>query len=591
MPRRFLSVKVWRPLRKALREADGAPRIARGLAAGCFAAAFPLPGLQIPLSLIAAFLVRGNRVVAVLPQFLANAGTFIPMIYLEYRIGTWLWPASAEDAERALAGISQAADAWRWSLPLASTWRFITELGALGAGAFLPLLIGVLVLGTGLAAVAYPLTVAGVCAWRARRPPGPEPPLPQSIQLPAADGAALSDEQAIQTYAIYRNRFAQARSLQLLVDGREAYPEMLAAIDAAERSIDLETYILADDATGKRFGFALARAAERGVKTRLLIDAMGSLELPVDFTRGLVSKGVEVRIYHPLRLARPTWAINRRDHRKILVADGRVSFTGGLNLSDEYASKEAGGRGWRDTHVRIEGEHAARALLALFEQAWAKAKHEPSATQAPAGLRWNPDQTPAPFPPADVPPERTFADAAVQIVGNKEFANRRQIRRAYLHAIRNAKRYILIENAYFVPDRGIRRALYKAAKRGVVVAVAVARESDVELSAMAGRALYSEHLDHGVRLFEWPRGMLHAKTAVVDDAWAIAGSYNLNMRSLIHDLEAVAVVADAGFAKALREQTLRDLALCEELTSEKHERRSWVRMLKESLAFQMRYWL
>lgn len=591
MARRFLSVKIWRPLRKALRDADGAPRIARGVAAGFFAAAFPLPGLQIPLSLIAAFLVRGNRVVAVLPQFLANAGTFIPMIYLEYRIGTWIWPASAEDAERALAGVSRAADAWRWSLPLTSAWAFVSELGALGAGAFLPLLIGVLVLGTALAAVAYPLTIAGVCAWRARRPAEPEPPPPPPLQLHDANGAELSDEQAIQTYAISRDRFAQAASVQLLVDGREAYPEMLAAIDAAERSIDLETYILADDATGQRFGFALARAAERGVKTRLLIDAVGSLELPEDFTRGLASTGVEVRIYHPLRLARPTWAINRRDHRKILVADGRVSFTGGLNISDDYASKEAGGRGWRDTHVRIEGEHPARALLALFNQAWKKAKPCERPPKISDRLRWKPADSPAPVPPADVRPDRTFADAAVQIVGNKEFANRRLIRRAYLHAIRNAKRYILIENAYFVPDRGIRRALYKAAKRGVVVAVAVARESDVELSAMAGRALYSEHLDHGVRLFEWPRGMLHAKTAVVDDAWAIAGSYNLNMRSLIHDLEAVAVIADAGFAKALREQTLQDLALCEELTLHKHERRSWTRMLKESLAYQMRYWL
>lgn len=591
MPRRFLSVKLWRPLRKALREADGAPRIARGVAAGFFAAAFPLPGFQIPLSLAAAFLVRGNRVVAVLPQFLANAGTFLPMIYLEYKIGTWLWPASAEDAERALAGLSRAADAWRWSLPLASAWRFTEELGALGVGAFLPLLIGVLVFGTVLAAVAYPLTVAGVCAWRARRPQGPEPPPPPPLQWSDAEGAALSDEQAIQEYAIFRGRFAQAASVQLLVDGREAYPEMLAAIDAAQRSIDLETYILADDATGRRFAFALVRAAKRGVKTRLLIDAVGSLELPADFARGLVREGVEVRIYHPLRLARPTWAINRRDHRKILVADGRVSFTGGLNISDAYASKESGGRGWRDTHVRIEGEDAAGALLALFGQAWAKAKPCEGPVQVAAGRRWTAGDAPAPFPPAAVPPARTFADVAVQIVGNREFANRRLIRRAYLHAIRNAKRYILIENAYFVPDRGIRRALYKAAKRGVVVAVAVARESDVELSAMAGRALYSEHLDHGVRLFEWPRGMLHAKTAVVDDAWAIAGSYNLNMRSLIHDLEAVAVVADAGFAQALREQTMQDLALCEELTSERHERRSWVRMLKESLAFQMRYWL
>ncbi|MBM4082196.1 MAG: hypothetical protein FJ278_21000 [Planctomycetes bacterium] len=179
----------------------------------------------------------------------------------------------------------------------------------------------------------------------------------------------------------------------------------------------------------------------------------------------------------------------------------------------------------------------------------------------------------------------------VQIIGNEEFRFRRRIHRAYLHAIKRARRYILIENAYFIPDRAVRRALARAVKRGVLVAVAVARHSDVAIVAHASRNLYSELLRSGVRVFEWPQGMLHAKTAAIDDAWAIVGSYNFDHRSLFHQLEAVAVVADPGFVRRLRDQTLADLARCHELTLWEHESRSWRQMLLESGAHLLRYWL
>jgi cardiolipin synthase len=180
---------------------------------------------------------------------------------------------------------------------------------------------------------------------------------------------------------------------------------------------------------------------------------------------------------------------------------------------------------------------------------------------------------------------------AVRIIGNREFRRRQDIRRAYLYAIQNAQRYVLIENAYFIPDRRVRRALARAAARRALVAVVLSRNSDVTTAAYASRSLYSELLASGVRLFEWPLGMMHAKTAVIDDAWATVGSYNFDHRSLLHQLESVAVVADPVFARRLRDQMFADLAKCREITLMEHESRPWRQMLLESAAYLVRRWL
>jgi len=166
-----------------------------------------------------------------------------------------------------------------------------------------------------------------------------------------------------------------------------------------------------------------------------------------------------------------------------------------------------------------------------------------------------------------------------------------RLRRAYIHAIKNARRYILIENAYFIPDRGIRRALRNAVRRGVVVGVVVAMYSDVKIAAMASRALYGELLSNGVRLFEYPKTMLHAKTAVIDDEWSMVSSYNLDHRSLLHNLEAGVLLLDAAFARALRNQVLIDISHCREVTLQFHKARPWNEALLESAAYQARYWL
>lgn len=422
-------------------------------------------------------------------------------------------------------------------------------------------------------------------------------PLP--FLLPGRETALSPCSADVARYVRRFERFQLAESATLLVNGTEAYPEMLAAIESAAQTVDLETYTFRADGTGKRFHDALVRAAHRGVRVRVLYDYIGSLGIADRFVRAMLECGIMVHVYHPMVLKRPDWAINRRDHRKILIVDSYKTFTGGLNVADEYAGAEDGGKDWRDTHVRLDGEAVAVSARQLFEYGWRTATpYQQSRTRSaqirakikrglhrPATLRsLSGGATVSPAICAD-------GGVAVQIVGNREFRGRRRIHQAYLHAIRRARRYILIENAYFIPDGHIRRALGNAAARGVVVAVVVARNSDVPITACAARFLYAGLLESGVRIFEWPHSMMHAKTAVIDDAWAVVGSYNIDHRSLFHNLEVVAVVADPAFARRLRDQTMLDIGRCEEVSLNRHQSRPWYQKLLDSGAYLLHHWL
>ena len=423
----------------------------------------------------------------------------------------------------------------------------------------------------------------------------PEPGSGRPIVLPSSPVAPLSYRAIVRRYGRRDMHFVSARSVQLLVDAAEAFPEMLAAIDGARKYVDLETYILRDDATGQAFQRALIQAASRGVRVRLLYDWLGSLALPASFLHELVRANVAVAAYHPLVLRRPVWVLNKRDHRKILVVDEAVSFTGGLNIADEYAAVSEGGEGWRDTHVRLDGPEVARQMTALFEHAWRRATPYAKTLTRGRRLRWGIRRRLASLSGKAGRAANAGGDTdgglPVSIVGNELRRHRRRIHRAYLKAICGARRYVLIENAYFIPSRSVRRALVRAARRGVIVGVVVTARSDVPITTFAMRWLYEELLAGGVRVFEWPAAMMHAKTAVIDDAWSIIGSYNFDHRSLLHQLESVAVVAGADLAARLRDQTLADISRCREASLETHRHRPWWRKATEYCAYLLRHWL
>jgi cardiolipin synthase A/B len=375
-------------------------------------------------------------------------------------------------------------------------------------------------------------------------------------------------------YAIQPRSLRPANRVAFLRDGAETFPAMLADIAAAQQYVHLETYILRSDRVGHRFAGALAERARAGVAVRLLYDAVGSLELASSYVTDLETAGVKVCAYRPLAPWKQRWGINRRDHRKILVVDGRVGYTGGLNIGDEYDSVENGGGGWHDMHARIEGPAVAD-LARLFRRTW---------------LAGGGDA----YPQHEEPAEESVASdgtAFAIALGNEELRKRANIRAAYLHAMRRARQTIGIANAYFIADRGIRRVMANAVARGVRVDLILPGHSDLRSVKYAGQHVYSALLKAGVRIFEWSGKMMHAKAAVVDGVWAAIGSYNLDARSLFHNLEVVLCVVDRGFASGLRAQLEDDRAHSREVVlSEWRKRPFWSKVL-EWLCYQFRHWL
>jgi cardiolipin synthase len=356
------------------------------------------------------------------------------------------------------------------------------------------------------------------------------------------------------------DEYVAGNALNLYVRGRELYPAMTAAIEEAKHSVHLETYIFDGENVGRSFAELLAKKAREGVRVRLIYDSVGSIDMdPASETR-MRNAGVQILEYHPTAPWRPRWAWNRRDHRKILVCDGRVGFVGGMNISDENAPAEQGGGDWRDAHLRVEGP-AAYDLDRLFRTVW---YHETARWFESVG-----------DPNAHAGPSR------VKVAANQELLKRFVIREAYVNALRAAREEVSIANAYFIPDWRIRRALAHAAARGVAVRVMVPGHSDSNAVWHAMRGQYDFLLARGVRIFEWQGPMLHAKAVVVDRTWCSVGTFNLDHRSLQHNLEVNLNVLDRGLAAELAGRFDAGLAGSREITLDDWRRRSWTERVQE----------
>lgn len=352
-----------------------------------------------------------------------------------------------------------------------------------------------------------------------------------------------------------------AHRLAILRDGVQTFAAMLSAIRGAQRSICLETYILRDDRTGARFGEALIERARAGVEVNVLYDAWGS-SVSVEYLVWLAQGGVRTMAFHPVELS-PTLAktvakLTLRNHRKLLIVDGHIAFTGGLNISDDYASEDEGGAAWRDTHLRIEGPIVTE-LLGFFLTTW----------KAAGG---------APVDPSRYTRVRQVNDPLVRVAASHLRRGRRTVRHAYGEAIREARSHIYITNAYFLPTLRLVQALRHAAQRGVDVRVMVAGTTDVTAVLLASRSIYGLLLRSGVRLFEWEGRVLHAKTATADGRWSTIGSSNLDRQSLRFNLEVNVIVEDPAFAGAMEAMFFQDIGSCREITLDTWQRRSiWER--------------
>jgi cardiolipin synthase len=360
--------------------------------------------------------------------------------------------------------------------------------------------------------------------------------------------------------------------LQLLESGGEYFPALVAAIDAAAHEVHLETYIFADDITGRRVAAALARAAKRGVAVRVLVDGFGAREFAAGLGKELEIGGVEVMTYRPeigqTRIRRHRL---RRLHRKLAVVDGRVAFVGGINVIDDFDDgKSAAAR--FDYAVCVEGP-LVTGIHAAVRHVWRLVRW------ARLGRR--------PPPPAVLPaaPAGNGTTAAALLIRDN-LRHRRDIENAYLAAIDAARREILIANAYFLPGRRFRKVLLAAAKRGVVVKLLLQGPTDHILLHFATQSLYDRMLRAGVRVFEYVPAELHAKVAVIDGDWATVGSSNIDPFSLLLSREANVVVRDAGFAGELRTSLEAAMASsAREIRAEDQRRRSWLMRLVSAAAY------
>jgi cardiolipin synthase len=293
-----------------------------------------------------------------------------------------------------------------------------------------------------------------------------------------------------------------------LRSGDEAFPALLAALDAARVTIRLETYNFADDTLGRRFRDALVRARQRGVTVSVLVDAVGSMNLPGVFWSPLTSVGAAVRVFNPLALNR--FAI--RDHRKLLVCDEQVAFVGGFNIATEYEG-DGVTRGWLDLGLWIEGPLAAE-LAVAFEEMYARAefRHKRS-------LRWQRGAR-----------RHTVISASEQLLLGGPGLGRNPIRRTLRIDLASA-RTVQVMAAYFLPPWSLRRDFSRVARHGGTVQFLLAGKSDVALSQLAAHSLYQRLLKSGADIYEYMPQVLHAKLIIVDDA-VYVGSANLDPRSL-----------------------------------------------------------
>jgi cardiolipin synthase len=368
--------------------------------------------------------------------------------------------------------------------------------------------------------------------------------------------------------------------VELLLDGPETHGAMLEAIASAEHHVHLETYIFAADEVGTEFAEALAAKAREGVAVRVIYDAIGSRGGADGFWTELENAGVAVREFNPpdpVQDQNP-FDIDTRDHRKLLVVDGRVAFTGGINIDRNYVrpSDAVGGSssssGWRDTHIQINGP-AVAAFQELFVDLWEKLD-EPLAE-----------------PPYAPPPRRldqgdTLVRVLASVGGNDEAS---QIWIAYDAAAKVAAERIWITQSYFAPDDELMAAITAAARRGVDVRILVAGFSDSELLLNASRAYYADLLDAGVKVFESQEHIMHAKTMVVDGYWSTVGSSNLDYLSFLHNHEANAVILGARFAAQLEDVFLTDLEHAVPIDAERWRRRSLWDRAKQLGSYFIRY--
>lgn len=314
-----------------------------------------------------------------------------------------------------------------------------------------------------------------------------------------------------------------------LQNGAQIFPAMLAAIGSARRTITFETYIYWSGEIGAEFSAALSERARAGVKVHVMLDWAGSETIEAKYLEELKAAGVEVELYHPLRwynLAR----MNNRTHRKLLVVDGRIGFTGGVGIADQWQGRAQSKTNWRDSHYQVEGPAVAQ-LQAAFTDNWIKTRSE-----VLLGSNYFPKLKP-------------MGDSLAQGFKSSVDGGSESVRLMYLLSIASATKSIRLQAAYFVPDDLAIQTFVNARKRGVKIEIIVPGPvMDAKVVQRASRSLWGALLDAGVEIYEYQPTMYHCKVLIVDGVWVSVGSTNFDDRSFRLNDEANLNIYDAAFA-------------------------------------------
>ncbi|MGZ8832303.1 MAG: cardiolipin synthase [Thermoanaerobaculia bacterium] len=376
----------------------------------------------------------------------------------------------------------------------------------------------------------------------------------------------IRDVAFLQTmHALTGAPLAEGNSVTVLKNGVQIFPSMLAAIKAAKKTINLEFYIYWDGEIGRTFAEALAERARAGVQVKVILDAVGSSGMSQSLIDFMMRNGVDLEWYHPLRwytLSR----LNHRTHRKLLIVDGEVGFTGGVGIADNWLGDADSKDHWRETVIRVEGPVVAQMQFAFMDN-WVKSRGE-----LLTGLDYFPQIKP-------------LGDHITQVIKSSPSEGISTVKLLYIISIVASERSIYINNAYFVPDPDTIRALEGAVRRGVDVRVVIPGDkTDVPIARQAGRLHYELLLRRGIRIFEYQPTMMHAKTMVVDGIWTTIGSSNFDDRSFRLNDEVNVNVYDEAIAKQVETMFFEDVARSTEITPRKWLRRTAFDRLKEAFA-------
>jgi len=357
--------------------------------------------------------------------------------------------------------------------------------------------------------------------------------------------------------------------VKALQNGAQIFPAMLDAIRGAQKSITFETYIYWSGEIGKKFSDALCERSLAGVKVHVMLDWVGCGKIDSSYLDAMKAAGVEVERYHPLRWHTLT-RINNRTHRKLLVVDGRIGFTGGVGIADQWEGHAESKDNWRDSHFQIEGPAVAQ-MQAAFTDNWIKTR-----AKVLIGPEYFPELQPV-------------GDSLAQVFKSSRGEGSESVRLMYLLSIASAAKSIRLQAAYFVPDELAIQTLISACRRGVKVEIIVpGPHMDVRIVQSASRSLWGELLDAGVSIYEYQPTMHHCKVIIVDDMWVSVGSTNFDDRSFRLNDEANLNIYDAAFAAEQAQVFEKDKGLSRLMTRSEFKNRSAFGKMYEEIAGMLR---